>query len=127
MQTAVAPTHLPSMQTRPPAQSARTMQLVLQPLGSQEKSPHALFAPGVQVPAPSQVPCATYDEPSHDAGEHFVLALGSAAHVAVVVPSQVLVAQTLVPPDGQRGRTPCGAPVIGTQVPSMPFTSHASH
>src|SRR5437762_407253 len=103
-------------------QSALVVHEVLHAVAPHTKSPHGAGA-SLQLPAPSQV-LACVSTPSLQALALHVMAVVGKLHFLVSVPSQVA-AHSAVPPT-HAGRVPCGLPVTGVHVPSLPTTSHAA-
>jgi hypothetical protein len=118
--TQVLPVHL-----YPDAQSVSFAHVLLHAsaIGSHAKGMHDESSCALQPPAPSHCDAGVSLLPSHFAAAQLVAAVGK-EHASRTVPSQV---PAQVPVPAQAIRMPCGAPVAGEHVPTLPVTSHASH
>jgi hypothetical protein len=86
--------------------------------------PHSAVCGATQAPAPVQVLACVSTPLAQEAATHCTVASGK-VHESRFVPSHV--PPHSEPSVAQATRSPCGAPVTGAQVPTLPATSHASH
>ena len=96
----------------------------MHPLGPQVNGAHVCVCTAGHAPAPLQDSANVAVPPVQDGLRH-AIELPGYVHDAGCVPSQ-LPAQR-VPSEAQAVRVPCGAPVAGEHVPTLPATLHASH
>ncbi len=111
-------------------QSASVAQLVLhEPAGSQANCPQAAGSGSAQPPFPSHAPwrCTLPSVVQPSLPHEVVAPLAKLAHLSRVAPSQVVFAQSVAASASHAERVPCGNPVTGVHVPSLPVTLHASH
>jgi len=117
-------TQTPAEHQSPFEQSESALQFPVQPVGPQLKGAHVCVCTAGQAPAPSQ-DSPSVAIPAEQEGARHDVELPGYVQPAGWTPSQ-LPPQT-VPSEAQALRAPCGAPVAGEQVPTLPATSHASH
>ena len=124
---AIAATHFPLAvsQTFAPPQSASAAQLVLQVVPPHAYGAQFVVAADGQAPEPSQRDSPVALPAAQVAAEHTMVAAAK-LHFARSEPSHAR-AQTPVPSAAHAVREPCGAPLTGEQVPTLPVTSQASH
>ena len=108
----------------PLAQSESALQLPLHALGPHAYGAHVCVWTAGQAPAPAQEAPSVAVPPAHDGPRQEIESLGY-VQAAGWAPSQL--PPQSVPSEAQAARVPCGAPVAGEHVPTLPATSHASH
>jgi len=82
-----------------------------------------------QPPLPSHAPCFWKRLSTvHESAPHDVVApFAKPAHLSRTAPSHLVFAQSVALRVSHAERAPCGVPVAGVHVPSLPVMSHASH
>jgi hypothetical protein len=113
---------MPAEHQSPGAQSASVTQSPRQAFAPQTYAPHDWVCTAGQWPAPSQDAGSVAAPAEQLPARHWLIGY---AQVAALTPSQA--PPQPEPSDAQAWRAPCGAPVAGAQVPTLPATSHAWH
>jgi hypothetical protein len=116
--------HTFAEQWSPEMQSASELQLPRHAVPLQTYSPQGLVARAGQAPAPLHAAANVAVLPTHDGARHCVVLAGyvhAVRSVPLQVPPQMLLSVA------HAVREPCGVPVTGEHVPTLPATSQASH
>jgi hypothetical protein len=120
--------HTPAAQRLPGAHSASVAHALAQalPSAAQRYGAQARFTSAGHPPLPSQLAAAISTPAAHAPTRQLVSAPASAAQRLPSLPSQAAVSQALAP-FAQGTLAPCGAPLTGLHLPTLPGTSHAWH